>query len=371
MGERLRVKYGIKGTSESVEGQALGIALEQSVELPAAAIPPEIAAAGIPGTVASIERVADGEWACWIEYAVENTGFEPAQLVNVLFGNTSLQQNVTLLDALFPPGLLAAFTGPHQGAAGIRALVDAPHRPLTCTALKPVGFAPERLADLCSRFAHAGIDLIKDDHGIADQEYARFDARVRLCQEAVEQAAQATGRRSLYVPNVSATPGRMRAQIALARAAGVRMVMVAPLLVGLPAFHELMQEHADMLVLAHPALGGAHKIAPELLFGRLYRLFGGDAVCFVNHGGRFGYSPEQCLRLADNLRAPWGGLRPALPVPAGGMTVARAPEMARFYGPDVILLVSGALYPDDAGLEARARAFVAAVEQGETTGAAE
>ena len=81
--------------------------------------------------------------------------------------------------------------------------------------------------------------------------------------------------------------------------------------------------------------------------GKLYRLLGGDAVIFLNHGGRFSYSQATCRALAANLRQPWGDLLPALPVPAGGMTVARAAEMVDFYGRDVILLVSGDLLAAD------------------------
>ena len=54
---------------------------------------------------------------------------------------------------------------------------------------------------------------------------------------------------------------------------------------------------------AHPTMGGAARIAPDLLIGKLFRLLGADAVIFPNHGGRFGYTPETCRRLADQARA--------------------------------------------------------------------
>ncbi|MGL4650717.1 MAG: ribulose 1,5-bisphosphate carboxylase, partial [Caldilineaceae bacterium] len=92
----------------------------------------------------------------------------------------------------------------------------------------------------------------------------------------------------------------------------------------------------------------------------LFRLLGADGVIFVNHGGRFGTPPATCRALANNLRQPWGHLLPALPIPAGGMTTARVPEMIDFYGEEVALLISGALYPADEHLESRAAAFVSA-----------
>ena len=45
----------------------------------------------------------------------------------------------------------------------------------------------------------------------------------------------------------------------------------------------------------------------------------------------------------------WHGLKPAVPVPAGGMTIDRVGEMLDFYGSEVMLLIGGAL------LEARER----------------
>src|SRR5258707_9458070 len=118
--------------------------------------------------------------------------------------------------------------------------------------------------------------------------------------------------------------------------------MAAPMIAGLANFHRLVREHPDMAFFAHPTLAGA-AIAPPLLFGKLFRMLGADAVIFPNHGGRFGYSPETCRRLASAALREWHDLRPCVPVPAGGMTRERVPEMLDFYGPDIMLLIGGAL----------------------------
>jgi ribulose-bisphosphate carboxylase large chain len=72
-------------------------------------------------------------------------------------------------------------------------------------------------------------------------------------------------------------------------------------------------------------------------------MLGADATVFPNHGGRFGYSPETCRALARAALDPDRGLHATVPVPAGGMTTERVPEMLAFYGADVMLLVGGAL----------------------------
>jgi len=142
----------------------------------------------------------------------------------------------------------------------------------------------------------------------------------------------------------------------------VKMALAAPMLIGVPAFIE-MQVELDVPVLAHPALAGASRIAPAVLLGTLFRLFGADATIFPNHGGRFSYSRETCLAIAAAARAPWADVKPALPVPAGGMTVERVPEMIEAYGTDAMLLVGGGLLVAKERLLDRAREFVAAVRR--------
>ena len=95
----------------------------------------------------------------------------------------------------FPTNLAAAFGGPRHGIGGLRRRADAFGRALTCSALKPQGVPPARLAQLAEQFARGGIDFIKDDHGLADQAYSPFAERVaaiagsvgrtRLCAQPV------------------------------------------------------------------------------------------------------------------------------------------------------------------------------------------
>jgi ribulose-bisphosphate carboxylase large chain len=131
----------------------------------------------------------------------------------------------------------------------------------------------------------------------------------------------------------------------------------------MPVFHELVREHLDVPVLAHPAYAGAARVAPPLLLGKLFRMLGADAVIYPNYGGRFSYSEALCRDLAAAMRGPLHGMPAALPVPAGGMTVERVPELAAFYGRDAMLLIGGSLLVSD-DVAARTRAFVAAVAQG-------
>ena len=336
---RMTVIYRVRSDAGAIEARAQAIAVEQSVEMPLAAISDERVLRDIVGVVQDIRELEAGLFEVRIGLAVETTGFEAGQLLNMLFGNTSMQEDVTLSDAEIPDAMAVRFGGPNIGIAGLRAKCGADARALTCTALKPQGLPPKELAALAGRLAAGGVDFIKDDHGIADQAYSPFVDRVRACAKAVRRA----GPGALYVPNISGNLDGAAAQIALAMMEGIEAVMVAPMIIGVSNFHRLVREFPNMAFFGHPAMAGASRIAPALLLGKLFRLFGADVTIYPNYGGRFSYSPETSRAVAGEARREWCGLKRCLPCPAGGMTLDRVPEILDFYGPDAMLLIGGSL----------------------------
>jgi len=357
--DRILATYRITASESESKVRAEALAAEQSVEMPVAAIDDPRVLTDVLAQVKAIRPHA-GDFEVVLAIATETTGGEASQLANMLFGNCSLQPEVELIDVELPQGYEKTFPGPRFGIDGIRKLAGVTGRALTCTALKPQGTPVEKLAQLARTFALAGIDVIKDDHGIANQSYGPFAERVPAVQKAITAANRETGGRTLYAPTFSGGPRALGEQTRIAKDSGVQMALVAPMLVGLPAFVEL-QVDLDLPVMAHPAFAGAGRIAPPLLLGKLFRLLGADATIFPNHGGRFSYSKATCLAIADAARRPWLGLRPALPVPAGGMTVERVPEMLAGYGADTMLLIGGGLLSAKGKLLEKSREFVAAV----------
>ena len=368
--ERFSATYRLSVEARDVQARAQALALEQSVEMPLEAVTQPSVRERVVARVESIEPVQAepaGRFDVTLSLATRTTGLEAGQLLNMLFGNCSLQPDVELIDFDPNPDLLQALPGPRFGVDGWRqalGLQRAPPRPLTCTALKPQGLSPSQLGELARTFALAGIDVIKDDHGIADQEDARFGARVAAVQRAIERAAAERGSaaRVLYAPTLSGGPRRLREQLRIARDEGVGAVLICPMLCGVPTLVELVREEAGVPILAHPAFAGSARIVPELLLGRLFRMFGADATIFPNFGGRFSYDRGTCRAIAQRAREPLGRVRAILPVPAGGMRTERVDEMIEEFGTDVMLLIgghllAGATAPGDSVLS-RAAAFV-------------
>jgi len=319
------------------------MAVEQSVEMPLAAIDDETVLSDIVGAVEDIADLGGGLFEVRIGLATATVGHDAGQFLNMLFGNTSLHDDVVLWDVAVPNTLAEAFGGPRHGLAALRQRLRLHGRALTGSALKPQGLPPERLGLLAEHLARGGLDFIKDDHGLADQDYSRFAGRVRACATGVARGVRATGHPTRYIPSVTGDLDQMRAQATLAREEGLDCLMVAPMISGFPAVQALVRDFPEMAFFAHPSLGGAARIAPELLIGSLFRLIGADAVIFPTYGGRFGYSPDTCRRLAANARRTGDGMRAALPVPAGGIGLERVRELLDFYGEDTMLLIGGSL----------------------------
>ncbi|MBT3397130.1 MAG: ribulose 1,5-bisphosphate carboxylase large subunit, partial [Alphaproteobacteria bacterium] len=349
---------------------AEAICVEQTIEFPADLVWKDDIRQEIIARIDTFEPLAEGRYLAKIRFNTAIAGTELTQLMNVFFGNASMLAGVRLESFALPDEVLANYSGPNFGGPGLRRLFVAPDRPLLATALKPMGLSSEELAELAGKFALGGIDIIKDDHGLADQAFSPFATRVEASARAVADANRETGGLSRYFPNVTAPADQVIERARFARDAGAGGVLFAPGLAGFDTMRLLAAEIPELPIMAHPALLGAFVVSPDhglahaVLFGHLHRLAGADIVVFPNYGGRFSFRPEDCRSIARAATEPLGNLAPILPAPAGGMTVARVPEMVEFYGPDVILLIGGDLHRQSSDLVANCRGFLRVVGGG-------
>ena len=392
--ERFWVDYLVEAASDHQARQlARGLCLEQTVELPGSI---EAVQQVEPYTVGSVERVQlvkssrkgptgtldNALYRITVGYPNDTAGDELTQFLNVVFGNTSLKKGVAVENVTLSPRLhdnTKLFPGPQFGIAGLRKLLRVPRAPLLCTALKPMGKSSQEFADMAYHFAKGGIDIIKDDHGLADQVWAPFEERVRLCAAAVQRANQETGRTSLYCPCLNAPVDQLLPRAFYSQQVGAGAVMVLPGITGWDILRRLaVDPNFSLPILVHPALLGGwlesedesdgskpdqtslhhpHGMAHKFLFGILPRLCGADAVIFPNAGGRFQFTPQECQQVADGCRRPMGRFKDVLPSPAGGMKLHRVDQMRQTFGDDTLFLIGGALLEQGPDLELDAQAF--------------
>ncbi|MEW6744062.1 MAG: RuBisCO large subunit C-terminal-like domain-containing protein [Planctomycetota bacterium] len=350
-GERFQVVYELRGSSDEAAAAARAIGIEQTVEFPEELVERGSIREQIFGQLTDFHAIDDDVHEATISYSVDLTGGELPQLLNVIFGNTSLKPGVRVKRLELPAALLRMFRGPRFGRDGWRERLAVGKRPLLCTALKPMGLSPHELARLAYQFARGGIDIVKDDHGLANQPFCPFEERVKRCVEAVGKATSETGERVLYAPNVTSPADQLAARAHFAKREGAGALLISPGLMSFDSVRYLAADDALSLpLIVHPALQGSflvHRsngISHGVLLAQIPRLAGADAVIFPHAGGRFSFTPDDCREIARAAAEPIEGIAPILPVPAGGMPLARVPELWEFYGNDVILLIGGALH---------------------------
>ncbi|PVA05480.1 RuBisCO large subunit C-terminal-like domain-containing protein [Thalassorhabdomicrobium marinisediminis] len=354
--ERFTVTYRIVADDDhDAAARADAIALEDTVEIPRDVVPKGYVEDVILGRVEDVTPTGDAVWSARIAYHIDSVGHDLAQLLNVILGNASILRGVKAVDLTPDAALRARFPGARFGAAGVRALTGRSTGGFVCPVIKPQGTSSDSLAQLCYLTAVAGADIVKEDHGLAGQDAAPFRERVTACAAAVaranaERQEKGDQTQALYFPNISGPAHKIHDNARYARDAGADGLLIIPGLYGFDAMNQLAQDdELDLPIMAHPSHLGPYVLSPDhgyghgMLFGQLMRLAGADISVFPNHGGRFGFSVEECDAIVADCRDP-SGVGPAiLPSPGGGMSVERLPDMQRQYGADCVYLLGGSL----------------------------
>lgn len=361
--QRFIAIYQLTGSESQARAMAQDICLEQTVELPDALVMDEHIRSEIYGRIEDFQEIQRNIFQASISYAVDTVGGELTQLINVLFGNISLKPGIRL-ERIELPSEMKQFRGPRFGREGLRNYLGVYDRPLLSTALKPMGLSPKELAELAYSLALGGIDLIKDDHGLANQPFAPFQERIARCAEQVDRANHETGLNCVYAPNITASLPDIVERALFAKQNGTGALLVCPGIVGIDGMRTIADDERIALpILSHPAFQGSFVIDPHsgishfCLFGQLNRLGGADAVIFPNYGGRFSFSQEDCRALVAGTAADMSDIAPIFPAPAGGMSLEHVGEMRTMYGRDVIFLIGGGLRSYGPDLVANCRHF--------------
>ena len=355
MTEAIRATYRINAADVAAVAEA--ICVEQTIEFPKH-LAPQWIQEQVTGTVVSIDG---SDVVIDFPRSAADGGF--SQFLNVIWGNVSLFAGVRLIAVSVPDGFSA---GPRYGVAGLREHLGVGSRPLLATALKPMGLSSGELATLAGRLAAGGLDLIKDDHGLASQPWSPWIERVQACAQAVRAANDQYGTHARYLPSLNVPTGDLARALDAATAAGVGGFLVMP---GLTSFDSMRfaADRTGLPIMAHPSFLGSLVMNPDqgiehgVLFGDLMRLAGADMAIFPNVGGRFSFSEAECRSIRDRCAAPLGNVVASWPTPGGGMTLDRIDAMRALYGDDVVFLIGGALHDGD--LDANCQALVHAVHQ--------
>lgn len=346
-------------TGENPQEIADSIRVEQTIEFPYDLAPRWIQE-DVVGDIVSLESVGNIH-TFTIAFNTDVTAQELPQFLNVVWGNVSLFPNVKVIDIKIPDSLLAHFAGPRFGIDGLRKLFGAHDRPLLTTAVKPMGQSSKDLAHIASELARAGFDIVKDDHSLSNQSWARWNERVETISRAVAEANAQYGTHCVYCPSLNLPADQILDAAHKAKEVGAGALLMLP---GITGFDSMRMVASDtslgLPIQAHPSMLGSMLMNPTqgidhgVLLGTFIRLAGADISIFPNIGGRFSFTQEQCLSIAERSRGDLGDLHKMWIAPSGGMSLERIPEMISMYGKDVALLIGGALYRGDIYTNAKA-----------------
>lgn len=352
-------------SEQEAEQIAHNIRTEQTVEMPLPSVP-KSAKHSIAELLSVQPSETNDHWIVIISFPISIIGDDITQLINVLFGNISLLPGIKIIDA--DDQLFSIFNqGPSFGIRGIRNLLGEKKGALSCTALKPIGLTENELAERGFLFSKAGMDIIKDDHGLTNQNEATFKRRVSACVDAIRKGEQFSGKKTLYFPNITSNPINIEQKFREAIDMGADGVLLSPQLTGLETLSSLAKLQLAP-VMAHPAFSGSyvihetHGFTPEFYYGKLWRALGADCIIYPNAGGRFSYSIDTCLALNQQMHTDFCSFKASLPSPAGGINLDSIPGLLKRYGTDIAYLVGGSLYSHKDGIEKATVEFLKLLE---------
>jgi ribulose 1,5-bisphosphate carboxylase large subunit-like protein len=361
---------------------APGLAIEQStgtwVAVPGET--PEVRRCHV-AKVIGVYEAPDYEWMVPFEveqrhYIIQiafpqvNIGLQIPMLLTSVVGNISMGGKVKVLDIRFPEKYVAGFQGCKFGITGVRQLLGVQGRPLLNNMIKPcTGYPPEVGVGLFRAAATGGCDIVKDDELIANASFNEIQARVRLYMEAERQVYEETGEHTLYTVNVTDEIPQVFENARRAVELGCNALMVNYLATGFPVLRALAEDPAlNVPILAHMDVAGAlyasewHGLSSHLVLGKLPRLAGADVVVFPAPYGKAPVLPEKFQRVAQNLTFRLYHLKPAFPMPSGGITPKMVPNVIKDLGLDIVIGSGGGIHAHPQGPVAGAKAFRQAIQ---------
>ena len=302
-----------------------------------------------------------------IAFPSVNFGGSLTQMMTALVGNNvSTSIRTRLLDLEFRNGAESAFSAPKQGIRELRALTGVYDRPLVLNMIKPcLGYTSEEGLALFRQVAAGGMDLVKDDELLGSPAYNDVAERTALYVKASEELYAETGKRTLYLPNISGRPSQMRDNARRVLDAGGRACLVNYVFGGLDALLELNEEFGSKLfILAHYAglsvmEGG---IENGVYLGLLARLAGAHAVMTMCPDPNRDAAMQDFRKTVQMQRLPLASLPPIVTVVGGGITPVNQQWIQAALGNDVIIGIGGAVQGHPMGPTVGAQTAIYAVD---------
>jgi 2,3-diketo-5-methylthiopentyl-1-phosphate enolase len=293
----------------------------------------------------------------------------PMMLLAIAGNCFAYSQNLMLTDVFIGKNLLEKFKGPKFGVDGIRKLTGVKDRPLSLHIIKPkMGMTPEQTANQVYKTAIGGADMCKDDEMLADAYNSTMEDRLPKVMEAIDRAAQKTGKKMIYMCSITDEGEKMHEKARKAIKLGANGLLIT-YSAGLAAFRKITSDpDINVPVMMH----GSHMLAMIKsvswpVCAKLSRLCGADMMLTPTMWSSIPMvSMEEGLRTSFMKLAPWGHIKKTFPMPCAGVYPGLAEVIISEYGKDIIIPAGGGMlgHPDGymAGAQSWQQAIAAVME---------
>jgi ribulose-bisphosphate carboxylase large chain len=312
-------------------------------------------------------------------------GANMPQVLSSVAGNVFGMKAVAglrLVDIIWPKWLVESFLGPQYGEAGIRKFMKVPSRPLTASVPKPkLGMTAEEHARHGYEAWAGGLDLLKDDENLTDQEFNGFSRRAKLCYRYRDMAEKETGERKSYLINITAETREMEKRAKLVHDLGGEFVMIDICTAGWASLQTMRETCGDLqlAIHAHRAFHAAFTRNPNhgmsmTVLAEIARLIGVDQLHIGTAIGKLESTKKEVIGLRDKIhlaRSPgvgwelaqdWAGKKPLLPVSSGGLHVGLLYPLFDILGTDIVVQLGGGIWGHPNGGRAGAKALRDAID---------
>jgi 2,3-diketo-5-methylthiopentyl-1-phosphate enolase len=304
-----------------------------------------------------------------IAYPAANFSTDLPAILTTVFGKLSLDGEIKLLDLELKGQIRYAFPGPKFGIDGIRSFLDVHDRPLVMSIFKGVlGRDLNYLKNQLKDQARGGVDLVKDDEILFDQDLTPFEKRIIAGKEVLREVYEETGQRTLYAVNLTGKTYQLIDRAKRAAELGADALLFNVFTYGLDVLQALREENLNLPIMAHPSFSGSiassklYGLSYPLLLGKLVRITGADLSLFPSPYGSVAIPREDALGIATALTAEEGEWKKSFPVPSAGIHPGLVPQLIKDFGIDSVINAGGGVHGHPDGAAAGGRAFRQAVD---------
>ncbi|MGG3622218.1 2,3-diketo-5-methylthiopentyl-1-phosphate enolase [Bacillus gobiensis] len=304
-----------------------------------------------------------------IAFPSDNFSNDIPAILTTTFGKLSLDGEIKLLDLKLDPELENDFLGPRFGIEGIREKLGVHDRPLVMSIFKGViGRDMKYLLDQLREQALGGIDIVKDDEILFDNDLTPFEQRISEGKKVLDQVYEETGHRTLYAVNLTGRTFDLKEKARKAKDLGADLLLFNVFTYGLDVLQALREDEEIALpIMAHPAFSGAlassekFGLSHHLLLGKLVRLAGADLSLFPSPYGSVALEKDKVIALKEEL-VKESPLQSVFPVPSAGIHPGLVPLLVQDFGNDCVINAGGGVHGHPQGARGGGRAFRQAVD---------